>query len=372
MYQSAGRGTNLRAFVVESQRGTRYHGAIAKDSARGTCMRPRVTIIVPAWNAEDTMDACLAACLEQSYAPVEVIVVDDGSTDATAAAAERRGVRCIRQDNAGPAAARNRGAKEGDGEVLAFTDSDCVPRRDWLEKLMAAMDNGAAAVGGAYAIANEHAWLAVFVQEEIALRHEGFRQGTDFLGSFNFAVRRAAFEQVGGFDESFTQASGEDNDLAYRLHDIGAAFAYAPGAVVAHHHPERLGPYLRTQARHGYWRVHLYAKHPRRARGDRYAGPADMVAPVLVAGAAVTLAVGPIGLAMGFPPLVAAVCGVAAAADVFALAALRLPWAQRVAERAPMLGTYRCLGVIMLRDAARAAGMVRGIAAMLLRAKGRP
>ena len=333
-------------------------------------MKPRVTIIVPAWNAENTIDACVAACQNQSYAPVEVLVVDDGSADATAAIVEKRGVRCIAQANAGPAAARNRGAREGDGEILAFTDSDCIPRRDWIEQLMRAMEqNGAAAVGGAYAIANDNAPLAVFVQEEIALRHEGFRHGTDFLGSFNFAVRREAFDEVGGFDERFTQASGEDNDLAYRLQDIGATFAYAPDAVVAHHHPERLGAYLRTQARHGYWRVHLYAKHPRRARGDRYAGPADMIAPVLVVGAVATLALAPVSLLLGFPPLAAMVCSIAALADAMALGILRLPWAQRVAARSPLLGAYRCLGIIMLRDAARAAGMLRGVVQIPLQAR---
>jgi len=331
-----------------------------------------VTIVVPAWNAEETLDACLQGCLGQSYAPVEVIVVDDGSTDGTAAVAGRRGVRCIPQRNAGPASARNRGASEANGEAFAFTDSDCVPRRDWIEQLMRAMDRGAAAVGGTYAIANPNASLAVFIQEEIALRHEQFGEDSDFLGSFNLAVRREAFEQAGGFDESFTQASGEDNDLAYRLHDAGSVLAFAPDAVVEHFHPERLGPYLRTQARHGYWRVHLYAKHPGRARGDRYAGLADMIAPVLALAALVTLALAPVTLVLGFPPIAAAVLAAAACADALALGILRWPLARSVAARSPLLAPNYCLGVILLRDAARAMGMLRGVAALLMRGGRRP
>ena len=104
----------------------------------------------------------------------------------------------------------------------------------------------------------------------------------DFLGSFNVAYRKAAFEAVGGFDASFPCASGEDNDLAYRLQDVGGRLRFTREAVVAHHHPTRLWPYLRTQARHGYWRMKLYAKHIGRARrGDQYAGMADLAAPPL-------------------------------------------------------------------------------------------
>lgn len=330
-------------------------------------MRPKVSIIVPAWNAQRTLEACLRGCRAQSYSPIEVMVVDDGSTDDSAMIAAAAGARVLSQSNAGPAAARNLGAADATGTVLAFTDSDCVPQRDWIEHLVRALEHGATAVGGAYAIANDTAPLAVLVQEEIALRHEGFTAGTDFLGSFNLAVWREAFEEVGGFDPAFRAASGEDNDLAYRLQDRGATFAYVPEAVVAHHHPERLLPYLRTQARHGYWRVWLYAKHPRRTRGDRYAGPLDFVAPVMALGAMATAALVPISLLLGFPALVPAVCLVAALGDALAVALLRLPWAQRIAARARMLDAGYTLFVLVARDFARAIGLARGAASLAIR-----
>ncbi|MBI2467114.1 MAG: glycosyltransferase family 2 protein [Candidatus Rokubacteria bacterium] len=91
---------------------------------------PLASVVIPAYDAEATLPACLAALARQSLAPerFEVIVVDDGSTDATAQVAERAGVRVVRLPaNAGPAAARNRGAQAARGEVLVFTDADCEP-----------------------------------------------------------------------------------------------------------------------------------------------------------------------------------------------------------------------------------------------------
>jgi cellulose synthase/poly-beta-1,6-N-acetylglucosamine synthase-like glycosyltransferase len=103
----------------------------------------------------------------------------------------------------------------------------------------------------------------------------------DFLGSFNVAYKKAAFDAAGGFDESFRIASAEDNDLAYRLADNGGTLRFTRDAVVCHHHPTRLWPYLKTQMRHGFWRMKLYAKHPMRAKGDRYADQREFAGPPL-------------------------------------------------------------------------------------------
>jgi len=96
-----------------------------------------ISVVIPAKDAEGTLEECLQATLfqegfDQDY---EVIVVDDGSTDETAAIAEGLGVKVIRQSNAGSAAAGNAGALAARGEIVAFTDSDCVPALDWLAQL---------------------------------------------------------------------------------------------------------------------------------------------------------------------------------------------------------------------------------------------
>lgn len=319
----------------------------------------RASIIIPAYNAERTLAECLAACRAQDYPDFEVIVVDDGSTDRTAEiAAGFADVRVISAPNAGPAAARNRGTAAATGEILVYTDSDCVPRRDWLARLLTGLEDGVAAVGGTYACANPDQQLARVIQAEIARRHAQFQPEVDFLGSFNVAYRAAAFRDAGGFDESYRAASGEDNDLAYRLQDAGGQLRFVPEAVVAHYHPTRLWAYLRTQARHGYWRVKLYRQHPRRASGDQYAGWLDLMAPplglLLVAALPLVLAAIPIighggGLLGGFGAFLALYVG------------LHVPIALRLRRDLSPADLLYFFGMVSLRDIARALGLVRGV-----------
>ena len=318
-------------------------------------LSPRVSIIIPACNAAGTIGECVEACLRQTYPVTEIIVVDDGSADGTLRIAEAFPIHCVRQENRGPAAARNRGAREARGDLLAFTDADCVPRPDWIDRLVARFDSGVAAVGGTYGIANPERLLAKMVHEEIAVRHSRFGDEVDFVGSFNVAYRRAAFDAVGGFDERFPRASAEDNDLAYRLADAGGTLRFARDAVVDHYHPVSLIPYLRTQMRHGFWRVALYAKHPHRARqGDGYAGLADLAAPPI---ALATLFLAVVLAFLGWWTMLGAV--LAGSAALFAVA--RMPLASRMFLNTKDPRMLLFVAVAALRDIARGLGMIAGL-----------
>ena len=158
------------------------------------------------------------------------------STDATTPIAEIAGITRIQQENQGPAAARNRGAEAATGEILVFTDADCVPEPGWLERLLSAFDDGVAGVGGTYTCANPERRLARVIQAEIARRHAQFGDRVDFLGSFNLAYRADVFRAVKGDDR--TPGLGEDNDLAYRIEASGG-LAFTEAAVA--HHPDRHG-----------------------------------------------------------------------------------------------------------------------------------
>lgn len=323
-----------------------------------------VSIVIPAYNAESTLAQCLEACTRQNGAETEVIVVDDGSTDATRGIAESFPVSYVYQTNAGPAAARNHGTRVAEGEIVAFTDSDCVPAPDWVASLAAGFSDGVSAVGGSYSIANESRFLARMIHEEIAMRHAQFEEEVDFLGSFNVAYRKQDFEKVGGFDESFLSASGEDNDLAYRLSDAGGKLRFLGGAKVAHYHPTRLWPYLRTQARHGYWRMKLYVKHPDRAQGgDHYAGIVDLAAPALSLLALGCALLAALSLYGG----VNAAWTVALSGAILAYALIRLPLPARMAARAHDTSLLLFWPVVLLRDVARALGMLRGIWEFMVR-----
>ncbi len=321
-------------------------------------MNANVAIVIPVYNGEATLDACLRACLAQTHADVQVVVVDDGSTDDTAAIATRYAVTYVRQDQSGPAAARNLGAKSVTSDYIAFTDADCIPDPRWIEQLLLAFDEDVVAAGGTYGNENAESWLSRMIHEEIQVRHAGFGRDVDFLGSLNVMYRRDAFEAAGGFDETFRTASGEDNDLAYRLQDAGGRLVFSPHAIVSHHHPTSLTHYLRTQARHGYWRMKLYQKHPNRAKGDRYAGLRDLAATGLPVLCAVHIA----ALATTWPiDGVAGALGLALFAYVPAFALVHGDLALRMAVRTRRAGMAAFLFVMILRDFARAIGLVRGL-----------
>ncbi len=323
---------------------------------------PLVSIVVPAHNAADTLGLCLDACLRQTWPATEVIVVDDGSTDTTASLAENRtGVQYVRQEKAGPAAARNRGAALAKGAFIVFTDADCVPHTDWIDRLMARFEEGVGGVGGTYGIANPGSLLAHLIHREIRMRHARFGEEVDFLGSFNVAYRKEVFTALNGFDTAFRAASGEDNDLAYRAQDAGWRLCFAPEAVVDHFHPTALIPYLTAQMRHGYWRMKLYAKHPRRAAtGDHYAGRAALAAPVV---ALMLWALFFFTWVVGWwlpSPGFASLNGLFLAGLVLFFM-LHLPLAWRVTGGWRMVDTPYFMFISTCRDFARGFGLLRGL-----------
>jgi GT2 family glycosyltransferase len=178
----------------------------------------------------------------------------------------------VHQANAGPAAARNAGYRAAHGAFICFTDSDCVPDREWVERLLSGFkDKETAVISGTYGIANPQHRLARGVHAEICYRHQ--KRMPDYpkaFGSYNFCIRRTALEAVGGFDVCYRQASGEDNDLSYRLLKSGYRIFFCREARVAHHHPVSLRKYLKEQFRHGFWRAKMYFDHPDMAAGDDY------------------------------------------------------------------------------------------------------
>jgi glycosyltransferase involved in cell wall biosynthesis len=240
-----------------------------------------VSVIIPAYNASATIGRTLEALSRQNcFQPFEVIVVDDGSSDNTAEIVSSfASVRYVRQDNAGPASARNHGAGLAQGEYLAFTDSDCLPHEDWLSLLMAGMSQEqVGVVSGSYGIANPQSVLARCVYAEILWRHTHLMP--DFpnsFGSYNFCVKKNVFDAVGGFNTAYRNASGEDNDLSYKIIRSGWRIYFQRKALVDHYHPTRVVKYLKEQFRHGFWRLTVYRDHPPMMRGDGYTFWKDII-----------------------------------------------------------------------------------------------
>src|SRR3989344_16876 len=234
----------------------------------------KISVIVPAFNAEKTIEACVQALLSQSLKPFEIIIGDDGSKDNTLKVLEEFGkkIRVISQENAEPAAARNNGARLAKGEVIVFTDSDCIATRDFVKELSKPFKNPEIIGAQGSYLTKQTAPMALFDQADIETRYEKMKKQKfiDFIGSYAAAYRKKAFFQVGGFDEQYKMASGEDPDLSFKLSELGKKMVFCEKAVVYHSHPENLWKYLRTKFYRGYWRVLLYARHPGKKTKDSY------------------------------------------------------------------------------------------------------
>lgn len=222
---------------------------------------PRFSVIVPTRDRPRSLERCLAnlAALRPPPGGFEVLVVDDGSRRLPAALVEslppRLEARLIRQDAGGPARARNRGAAEARGEVLAFTDDDCTADPRWLEAFAA---RGAVSGGGGYGgrTINRMASNLYAAASQLLIDHL-FRYYNQDAGrvpiflSNNLALPRSTFERLGGFDESFRRAGGEDRELCDRWTRTGHRLSYVPDALIHHHHDLTLAGYLRQQFNYG-------------------------------------------------------------------------------------------------------------------------
>ncbi|MFP4058784.1 MAG: glycosyltransferase family 2 protein, partial [Candidatus Brocadiia bacterium] len=261
---------------------------------------PRLSVVVPTYNRRAVLERVLEALLAQSLAPErrEVVVVDDGSTDGTAELgaklARRGGLRFLRGEHRGAAAARNRGIQEARGDIVAFTDDDCLPPRDWLERLADgyARHPEVVGVGGAVVPPPEALAASAVARHELWQSREVFgARDQETLGGFecpaggtnNMSYRRATLVEVGGFDESFPPfVWGEDADLKRRITRRGGRLLYLPLAVV-HLRRYALGPFLRQSLQRGRGEAHYRLKHEGRrgrARAARrlVAAPARLLA----------------------------------------------------------------------------------------------
>jgi O-antigen biosynthesis protein len=226
---------------------------------------PRVSVVVCAYNAERTMDRCLASLAVLNYPDYEVIVVNDGSRDRTLAIAESYDFcRIISQSNHGLSVARNGGAEAATGDIVAYTDSDCVADPDWLTYLVAKMEaNNLAACGGPNFPPPENTLVPavvavapggpthVLISDEVA----------EHIAGCNMAFRRDELIRLGGFDPIY-RAAGDDVDICWRFQDAGHVIGFSPAAVVWHFRRNTVAAYCNQQRGYGKAEALVYAKHP--------------------------------------------------------------------------------------------------------------
>jgi glycosyltransferase involved in cell wall biosynthesis len=205
-----------------------------------------ISVVVPTRDRPAALARCLAALARQrGPQEIEIVVVDDGG------GAVAPGARIVRGAGAGPAAARNLGARTARGDVVCFTDDDCVPALDWAQRLAAACAGGGAAAGTTLAdpAAGPAATAAQLLTNTLML---STRDGTTvrFAPSCNLACRADTLRAL-PFDESFALAAGEDREWCARLVASGAPLRHVPAATVVHRPQLGLRGLVRQQVRYG-------------------------------------------------------------------------------------------------------------------------
>lgn len=256
-----------------------------------------VSLVIPGRDCAATLARCLesVSVLRDSGQIRELIFVDDGSRDDSAAIARRYGARVITGVGSGPAAARNLGWRAATSDLLWFIDSDCVAYPDTLQRLVDRLtDPNIAGVGGSYTNLYPGMLLPTLIHEEIVARHRAMQDDVDFLATFNVLYRRSILVALGGFDESLRVA--EDADFAFRVRRAGFRLRFAFDSKVGHHHPRSWKGYLKTQVRNGYYRVLLYQSHPTKMAGDSYAGLTDYLQPPAALASAAFLMLSPLSI----------------------------------------------------------------------------
>ncbi len=232
--------------------------------------RPFVSVVVPVFNRAGDLRVCLESLKNLNYpsSRLEIIVVDDASSDESVAVAEEFGARTIvRSRNRGQSAARNRGAAEASGEIVAFIDSDCAASPEWLGDLTPYFQDRRFVLVAGY--------VDSYCKKSMIDRYESVKSALNmgekkvvgageksvfYAPTCNMLVRRDVYSANGGLDESMRV--GEDVDLCWRLAKAGHKLLYTPEGVVRHKHRNDFFPCFKRRFDYGTSEPILYGKYP--------------------------------------------------------------------------------------------------------------
>jgi GT2 family glycosyltransferase len=223
--------------------------------------QPFFSIIVPTYNRFSQSAACMRSLAQLDYPRdrFEVIVVDDGSAPPLDSMISpfhaHASFTLLRQAHAGPAAARNTGAAQAQGDFLVFTADDCTPARDWLRTLATRFDAAPdCAIGGRILNSldgNPYSTATDLLIQYLYSYYNADSRRAQFFTPNNLAVPAQRFRAMGGFDASFISGTGEDREFCDRWVHQGYPMIYAPEVVVNHSHALTFGTFWRLHFRYG-------------------------------------------------------------------------------------------------------------------------
>jgi len=231
---------------------------------------PRISVVVCTYNGARTLRECLAGLCDLDYPDCEVIVIDDGSTDGSAAIARQFPCRLVSTENRGLSRARNSGLELATGSIVAYIDDDAYPDPHWLRHLATAFRHSThAGMGGPNLPPPGDGWIAECVASAPGnpVHILVSDREAEHVPGCNMAFRKAALEAIGGFDPQF-RVAGDDVDLCWRLTDAGFTLGFSPAAVVWHHRRNSLRAFWRQQRGYGRAEGMLQRKWPERHDAD--------------------------------------------------------------------------------------------------------
>ena len=227
--------------------------------------KPAISVIIPTYNRPEGLKRCLTSLLLQDIdVPWEIVVVDDGSkTDLFPIIEELNTSEIIhfhRQENAGPAKARNKGVEMAGGEYIAFTDDDCAPLPNWLSTHYKHLQKGTITGGKTINGVDKNLYSeSCQVLLDFIYQFLGDTK-MSFFTSNNFAMDRQTFLEVGGFDESFPTSAGEDRELCVRWLHLGHQLKFIDQAQILHYHKLNLQTFYQLHFKYGTAAVPFYQK----------------------------------------------------------------------------------------------------------------
>ena len=233
---------------------------------------PLISVIVAVKNGQKTLVPCLESLAAQTYKPVEIIVINDGSTDRTGDilaefAMSRENVFIISTAGLGPSGARNLGIARAKGAYIAFTDGDCICDSEWLKILAACIVSGprVAGVGGDQQSPDDDTAYGKFIKTiGFVADYVKSAKAADCVPTMhnptcNVLYRKAIFDEIGMFTTGLWP--GEDVDLDYRVTRAGYELRYAKLAVVKHYRPGSVRIFARMMYRYGHAQARLVRMH---------------------------------------------------------------------------------------------------------------
>ena len=198
-----------------------------------------ISVVIPAYNAETTLDSCLDSLKKQTLPPFQIILVDDSSNDRTASIASEAGIEILSfSSRGGPAIARNAGADRAEGDIILFLDADVTVPPDLIERIIDCFNSDSSVV------AVQTVYSPFCPAEDMVSRYQNYyyyhalarinENSTATFATWCAAILRNTFIEIGGFNTSIPEPTVEDEELGYEIADRGYKIALAKDIQVTH------------------------------------------------------------------------------------------------------------------------------------------